>query len=184
VSQELRQKLARFTFDDPTAERPFTVRLAEENGWTREFAVRAVEEYRRFLYLAVTCGHPLAPSPTVDTVWHLHLRYTRSYWDELCRGVLGRPLHHNPSPGGEAARVHGSANYLEMIASYRNAFGEPSPEIWPRPVEDKPAAPARAERVWAGGGCNCGVDDAPAPRCPYCSDAPGARCNYCRCACQ
>ncbi len=185
MSQELRQKLARFTFDDTTAETPFTARLAAENGWSREFAVRAVEEYRRFVYLAVTCGHPIAPSPTVDTVWHLHLLYTRSYWDDLCRGVLGRPLHHNPSPGGEAARADGSANYLETMASYRSAFGEPNPEIWPRPVEDKPAEPARARRVcWSNEGCHCGRIDAPTPRCPHCSDEPGARCNYCRCACQ
>jgi hypothetical protein len=132
VTQQLKVSLAQFTFDDPTAERPFTVRLAEENGWTPEFTLRAIEEYRRFLYLAVTCDHSVVPSQIVDKVWHLHLIYTRSYWNDLCRGVLGRPLHHHPSPGGAEAEEASQHAISRMFASYRAAFGEPPYDIWPQ----------------------------------------------------
>ena len=71
-------------------------RLARDNGWTSAFAQRVVLEYKRFVYLAATCGHPVTPSDEVDQAWHLHLVYTRSYCDELCGQVLGFALHHGP----------------------------------------------------------------------------------------
>ena len=72
--------------------------------------MRAIEEYRRFLLLGVAAGHPVSPSDTVDQVWHLHLTYTRRYWDTLCRDTLGRLLHHEPTQGGaveDARSEHG-----------------------------------------------------------------------------
>jgi hypothetical protein len=36
--------------------------------------------------------HIVTPSEQVDQVWHLHLTYTRSYWDEFCPNVLGQPF--------------------------------------------------------------------------------------------
>ena len=85
----------------------FTQRLARENGWSAAYAARVFEEYRRFLYLAVTAPHPVTPSDAVDQAWHLHLTYTRDYWDRLCHEVLRRPLHHGPTKGGreEGARL-------------------------------------------------------------------------------
>ena len=67
------------------------MRLASENGWSREYAVRVMQEYRRFAFLAVAAGHPVSPSDAVDQAWHLHLVYTRSYWDEFCaiEGLFG-----------------------------------------------------------------------------------------------
>ena len=79
-----------------------TQRLARDNGWTFEFAERVVEEYRRFAFLAKTAGHPVTPSDEVDQMWHLHLTYTRSYWDDFCGRVLEAPLHHDPTQGGRA----------------------------------------------------------------------------------
>ncbi|MFM8953133.1 MAG: glycine-rich domain-containing protein, partial [Planctomycetaceae bacterium] len=86
--------------DDPRAPLTFTARLARENGWSIARAVRVVEEYRRFVLLAVTVGEPMTPSEDVDQVWHLHLVYTRDYWNAFCDGVLGVPLHHGPTRGG------------------------------------------------------------------------------------
>ncbi|MFN7741158.1 MAG: glycine-rich domain-containing protein [Cyanobacteriota bacterium] len=67
-------------------------------------------EYRRFLFLAMQAGHPVSPSRPVDLAWHQHLLDTRSYWQEFCPRVLGRPLHHTPSRGGarRSASVCGS----------------------------------------------------------------------------
>ena len=189
-NQKLWRAIERFPFDDSVAERPFTVRLAQENQWSQEFTERAVEEYRKFLYLAVTCQHPVVPSHLVDCVWHLHLIYTRSYWDDLCRGVLGRPLHHHPAQGGATHRADSWVNYRKSLESYRSAFGDPPSDIWvelteERHPEEGHAEPRRSERhCRSNEGCNCQPDDpTPTPNCPYCRD-DGSRCNYCRCQCQ
>jgi hypothetical protein len=141
--------LSAFGFEDPAAERPFTDRLAEENEWSAEFTRRAVEEYRRFVYLAVTCKHSVVPPEAVDKVWHLHLLYTRSYWDELCRGVLGRPLHHDPSPGGDGTKARES--YKDTLKSYQAVFGAPPGDIWQAAQESCASGP-----VCSGRHPNCG----------------------------
>ena len=123
-----------FEIDDPQATLPFTARLARENGWSRAFARRAFEEYKRFCYLAMVSEQPVVPSEEVDQVWHQHLTYTRSYWDEFCPNVLGRPLHHGPTRGGSEQRaVHGDL-YVLTLELYEREFGtSPPAELWPAP---------------------------------------------------
>lgn len=117
-------------FED--AQLSFADRLARENGWSRPFADRVVAEYRRFLFLGQVAGHPVTPSDQVDQAWHLHLTYTRSYWDELCGEVLGRPFHHGPTRGGPAEGARYRQWYQETKASYEHWFGhEPPADIWP-----------------------------------------------------
>src|SRR5688572_11688538 len=94
---ELWARIQAHQFDKPGVEMPFTRRLAEENGWPESFALEVIEEYRRFVYLACTAGEEVTPSDEVDQVWHLHLAYSRDYWDEFCGKVLRRPLHHGPT---------------------------------------------------------------------------------------
>jgi hypothetical protein len=48
----LRQRIDAYAFDKPKAALPFSRRLAMENGWENYFALRVIEEYRRFVYLA------------------------------------------------------------------------------------------------------------------------------------
>lgn len=110
----------------------FSARLAKENGWSRAYTARIIQEYKRFLLLAMHAGHPVSPSEAVDQAWHLHLVYTRSYWQHLCTEVLGRPLHHEPTAGGldESTKFH--LQYEDTLASYRRVFGaEPPADIWP-----------------------------------------------------
>lgn len=110
----------------------FADRLARDNGWTRGFACRVIEEYRRFLYLCCVAGHPVTPSDEVDQAWHQHLTCTRSYWDDLCGGVLGRPLHHDPTRGGPEERRKHDARYRTTLEVYAREFGEAPPaDIWP-----------------------------------------------------
>lgn len=129
---ELWTRIRGFELDDADAALPFSARLARENGWSREFALRVVEEYRRFVFLAMKAGHPVTPSEEVDEAWHLHLCYTRSYWDGLCRGVLGRPLHHGPTQGGAEEGRKFRDWHERTLESYRRWFGEEPPrDIWP-----------------------------------------------------
>lgn len=129
------QRIAAFEIDESGAEHPFSVRLAQEQGWSRAHARRVLEEYKRFAFLAVTAGHPVTPSKSVDQAWHLHLIYTRSYWGEFCPHVLQRPLHHEPSRGGSHDQVKYTVQYRQTLESYANAFGTvPPDDIWPKPA--------------------------------------------------
>ncbi|MGO4779466.1 NUDIX domain-containing protein, partial [Lysobacter sp. 2RAB21] len=62
-----------------------------------ETAEAALEEYRRFCFLAVVATHTVTPSETIDKVWHAHMTDTRDYWLRFCPQVLKRDLHHTPS---------------------------------------------------------------------------------------
>ena len=124
--------IEKFEFDLPDVELPFSARLARDNGWSSDFAHRVIDEYRRFLYLSAVAGHTVSPSDEVDQVWHLHLTYTSSYWYDLCEGVLGWPLHHGPTQGGEAEQKTYTNLYEATLESYERIFGvEPPTDIWP-----------------------------------------------------
>ncbi len=133
VQQELWRRIAAFSFDGKVpAALSFQKRLARENRWSNPFADRAVEEYKRFAFLAVAAGHSVCPSEQVDQVWHLHLTYTRSYWDHFCKEALGRPLHHDRTRGGAAEASKHNRMYEATLASYRRLFNdEPPADIWP-----------------------------------------------------
>jgi hypothetical protein len=88
--------MAAFSLDVAGATRSFSVKLEEQQGWTRQYTLRAIEEYKRFMVLAAVSPTEVTPSRTVDQVWHLHLQYSKSYRDEMCAGVLGKQIDHNP----------------------------------------------------------------------------------------
>jgi hypothetical protein len=129
-------ELRGLAIDPPGAALRFTARLARENGWSAAFAEAVTLEYRRFLLLAATAGHPVTPSDAVDQAWHLHLTYTESYWNDLCARVLGRPLHHGPTRGGDAEDAKFVDWYESTLRSYRAVFGTAPPAaIWPPSAE-------------------------------------------------
>ncbi|KQT61495.1 hypothetical protein ASG52_00975 [Methylobacterium sp. Leaf456] len=109
----------------------FTARLARDRGWDPAFARRAVEEYRRFCFLAATADTPTTPSEEVDAVWHQHLTYSRDYWEVWCGTVLRMPLHHDPTAGGPAEAARYRAHYADTLARYEAVFGPPDPVFWP-----------------------------------------------------
>jgi uncharacterized protein (TIGR04222 family) len=130
-------RLNDYNFDRPTAALPFSQRLAKENRWTRDYTDRAIREYKRFAFLVVVAGHPVSPSDQVDQVWHLHLTYTRSYWQEFCDEILAMPLHHEPTQGGSAERAKHRDWYAATLDSYQRIFGmAPPADLWP-PTADR-----------------------------------------------
>ncbi len=130
--QALWVRLEGFQFSDEDVVFDFTARLGNENGWERAFSDRVIVEYKRFLLLAMHAGHPVTPPEAVDQAWHLHLVYTRSYWQRLCADVLGRPLHHEPTAGGVYESAKFRLQYARTLESYRLVFGtEPPADIWP-----------------------------------------------------
>lgn len=128
----LRARLEAWSPDDAEAAFAFTARLARDNGWSEAFAARVVREYRRFIELYVTAGHPVTPSDEVDQAWHLHLLYTQDYWGSFCAEVTRVPIHHGPTRGGDAEQDKFVDWYARTLASYERIFGETPPaDIWP-----------------------------------------------------
>lgn len=110
----------------------FAARLARDNRWSVSFAKRVIGEYKRFCFLAVTAGHEVTPSDAVDQAWHLHLTYSRDYWERFCPEALGVPLHHGPTAGGAAEHNRYFEQYAQTLKSYEATFGEmPPADIWP-----------------------------------------------------
>jgi hypothetical protein len=124
----------------------FPRRLARENGWSLAHAERVIAEYKRFCFLAITAGHVVTPSDAVDQAWHLHLAYSRDYWDRFCPDILGQKLHHGPTTGGTAQLHRHAEQYARTLQSYEAVFGPAPADIWPdarRSLRDDP----RARRV-------------------------------------
>ena len=135
AERALHERISRFSFDEGAEELSFARRLGRDNGWAHDYTTRVIEEYRRFAFLAMVAGHPVTPSDQVDQVWHLHLTYTRSYWDRFCGEVLERPLHHGPTRGGSAEAAKFEDLYVKTLRSYARLFGHAPPEdIWPPPA--------------------------------------------------
>jgi len=131
---KLYEKIQAFQLNKRGAECPFAARLANDHGWSRAYAERVIEEYKKFVFLKKAAEHPVCPSDQVDQAWHLHLTFTQSYWSEFCPDVLGGPLHHTPSQGGPDERQKYWIWYTRTLASYRALFDvEPPPDIWPAP---------------------------------------------------
>jgi len=129
---QLWEKICSFELDDPAAAFTFTDRLARENGWPFDYALRAVREYKKFIFLLCVADHPLTPSDQIDQVWHLHLLYTQSYWIDLCQQILERPIHHGPTRGGTAERDKFTDWYLRTKEFYYQVFAElPPADLWP-----------------------------------------------------
>jgi hypothetical protein len=129
--KSLYDRISAYSLDAIDSALPFSRRLAKAQGWSIDYAQRAIEEYKRFVYLAIASGHPVTPSATVDQVWHLHLTYTQTYWNDFCPNILGRPLHHNPTLGGPQEAEKHQQWYQNTLDSYTRLLRQPPPlDIW------------------------------------------------------
>ncbi|ABD56218.1 glycine-rich domain-containing protein [Jannaschia sp. CCS1] len=144
---ELWARLQSHGFDGPGSA-PFSVKLARAERWSPAFTARVIEEYRRFLYLTQVSARQVTPSQIVDAAWHMHLTYTRDYWDVLCPDVIGKPVHHQPCAGEEEMPRYRD-QFAATKALYEAEFSaEPPADIWGREdatVQRKPQMLVRDE---------------------------------------
>jgi len=132
TSTALWHRIDAHTIGPDNAALTFAARLARENRWSLAHAERVIGEYKRFSYLAMTAGHEVTPPDAVDQAWHLHLTYSRDYWQTFCPQVLRGDLHHGPTKGGAAEAGRFYHQYAATLAAYEAAFGRAPPtDIWP-----------------------------------------------------
>lgn len=123
-------KIQNFEIDDVDSSFTFTNRLARENDWSMEYSLRAVLEYKKFIFLITISNLPHTPSDQIDQVWHLHLLYTESYWIHLCKNTLNKNIHHGPTKGSEERTLF-KEQYLRTLEFYELVFNEiPPKDIW------------------------------------------------------
>jgi len=124
-------KIKDFQLDDPKVDFKFSARLARENGWSIEYSLRVIEEYKKFIFLCCITDTGVTPSDPVDQAWHLHLIFTRSYWNDFCKNTLEKEIHHNPTKGGEKEAAKFNEFYTCTRNIYAEKFGAQQPiDIW------------------------------------------------------
>ncbi len=129
--KQLWQKIKNFELDDPESSFCFSERLARENDWSILYSLRAIIEYKRFLFLICISENSQTPSDQVDQVWHLHLLYTQSYWVNFCGDLVKKEIHHGPTKGKEQRALFKDL-YSETLKLYERKFEKKPPsDIWP-----------------------------------------------------
>lgn len=124
-------KIRSYSLDDPTSSLKLSTRISVENNWSPSYTQRVIEEYKKFVFLAMVAGHKVTPSDEVDQVWHLHMIYTEEYWENFCKNILPRQLHHGPTKGGSAEDDKYDNWYTKTKESYEKIFSTKPPEdIW------------------------------------------------------
>lgn len=144
--------------------RAFANKLARKLGWTPAFARRAIEEYRKFVYLGVVSETVVTPPKVIDQVWHEHLLFSRAY-REFCRDVLQRDFDHSPEliPSAEQVELY-EAQYHATLTLYHTEFNvAPPAAFWGTPKfatkpDRRPAAKRRPQPAETG---DAGGDDLP-----------------------
>lgn len=121
-------KIAAFDLDQPLGDYSFSVRLAHENFWTKDFTERAIAEYKKFMYLAATTDTMVSPSGVVDAVWHQHLVFTKSY-HEFC-ALLGKDIQHVPSTHTKVDAEKFRQAKERTYKLYTNTFGDVPKDCW------------------------------------------------------
>ncbi|MCA3554192.1 hypothetical protein [Aestuariivirga sp.] len=102
--------------------------MRRQMGQNAEMAQRAIEEYRKFLFLAMRAGHQVIPPGPVNDAWMLHLQNAQNYWEKLGQ-MIAEP------PGVQGAGVREFASMADAwkatLESYEKIFGmKPPMDIW------------------------------------------------------
>ena len=106
----------------------------EGHGWSFSRAVKASEEYRK--YLALCLKYPdaaIVPSTVVDDFWHLHILDTAKYMQD-CEHCFGYFLHHFPYFGmrGDQDASNLQTAWEQTLVLYEKNFGAPPKNLWPK----------------------------------------------------
>lgn len=109
----------------------FADKISRKHNFSKHFALKAVKEYKKFLYLAVISDFHVTPSKVIDIIWHEHILFTMAY-RKFCDEIVEYNLNHHPElfPNEEqTARYH--AQYLETLDLYVSEFGIlPTDDVW------------------------------------------------------
>jgi hypothetical protein len=109
----------------------FAHKIARKHGWKTGFALKALNEYKKFVFLGLVSDFQVTPSKIIDVVWHEHLLFSKAYRD-FCEQVIRQPFDHYPElVPMEDQTGRFSAQYLDTLALYKKEFDlDPPADIW------------------------------------------------------
>ena len=129
---KLWDRIRTYEIGNSSASLSFSDRLARDNGWPIKYSLRTIHEYKKFIFLICISNEPLTPSDQVDQVWHLHLLYTKDYWENFCEQILSKTIHHGPTEGGSTEKHKFKTLYSNTLVKYHETFKQnPPKDIWP-----------------------------------------------------
>lgn len=125
-------------FGGPNAStKAFASKIARKLKWPEKFALRAIAEYKKFVYLGIVGDFVVTPSKIIDQVWHEHLLFNKAY-RLFCAEVIQYEFDHTPEliPLEDQTGTF-NAQFSQTIQLYTIEFGMPPPfDIWGSPKFD------------------------------------------------
>lgn len=121
-------KLNLMNADGLQAFAPLMDMMQKQMGQNAETAQRVIEEYRKFLFLAMRAGHQVIPPGPVNDAWMMHLQNAQNYWESLGQMITERP----GAQGVDARQFASIADaWKATLESYEKIFGmKPPMDIW------------------------------------------------------
>jgi hypothetical protein len=109
----------------------FADKLSRKLNWKKNFALKAMWEYKKFVYMGVISDFSVTPSKVIDQVWHEHLLFSSGY-RKFCKEIIRYDFDHNPELVSVGSQTEAfQSQYFHTIELYKKEFGlEPPPEIW------------------------------------------------------
>ncbi len=109
----------------------FADKLSRKLNWKKNFALQAIWEYKKFVYMGVISDFSVTPSKVIDQVWHEHLLFSSGY-RKFCKEIIRYDFDHNPELVSVGSQTEAfQSQYFHTIELYKKEFGlEPPPEIW------------------------------------------------------
>jgi hypothetical protein len=111
--------------------RAFANKIMKKHRLPHAFVYRAIEEYKKFIYLGIVSDFYVTPSKYIDLIWHEHILFSKGY-REFCNNVIRYQFDHQPElmATGEQTELF-TAQYVETLELYKTEFGREPPEnIW------------------------------------------------------
>lgn len=112
----------------------FADKICRKHNWKPNFVLRAIHEYKKFVYMGVISNFHVTPSKVIDIVWHEHLLFTKAY-RSFCEEIIQYNFDHHPELISIDTQTEVYAEqYVKTLLLYRKEFGIDAPdEIWSLP---------------------------------------------------
>ena len=81
-------KLNMMNADGMQAFAPLMEMMQKQMGQNAEMTQRVIEEYRKFLFLAMRAGHQVIPPGPVNDAWMMHLQNAQNYCFQQARLIV------------------------------------------------------------------------------------------------
>jgi hypothetical protein len=112
----------------------FANKIMKKHKLPKVFVYRAIEEYKKFIYLGIISDFYVTPSKYIDIIWHEHILFSKGYRD-FCNNVIHYQFDHQPELVATQDQTDiFTAQYEETLELYKTEFGmEPPENIWGLP---------------------------------------------------